>query len=216
MQHRQVLSLVLEQMSDSSEWDVRKEAVWVVSNVATAAKVQHLLALLEMNALKPIVQTLEVQDDKIIMCALEALEVLLKLDSNRSDLGLLNSIADFGGVQALETLQEHANEDIYQKSVELIETYFGGEEEDLVENVAPKSVNNQFTFGITDGSFGNGASAHNVSPSKQSVFNLGPLRDQHRLSLECSRSLKRLGINCIELQLYFMLSFWQIFGRIRN
>ena len=148
MQHGEVMSLVLDLMGSSSEWDVRKEAVWVVSNIATAAKDSHLLALLKMNALKPLVQTLEVQDDKVTMCAIEALEVFLKFDSKRSDLDLLNIIADCGGIDALETLQEHSNEDIYSKAVELIEAYFGGEEEDMLENVAPEMHNNQFSFGI--------------------------------------------------------------------
>ncbi len=168
MQHGEVLSMVLELMGAQGEWDVRKEAVWVVSNIATAAKSPHLLQLLNMNALKPLVQTLEVQDDKVTMCALEALEVFLKLDSARDDLDLLNVVADCGGVESLETLQEHSNEDVYQKAVDLIETYFGGEEEDCVENVAPSTNNNQFSFGIevnnsvnsTPGSFGS------VSPAK--------------------------------------------------
>ena len=32
--------------------------------------------------------------------------------------------------------------------MELIEAYFGGEEEDMLENVAPEMHNNQFSFGI--------------------------------------------------------------------
>lgn len=170
MQHREVLSLVLELMGAGGEWDVRKESVWVISNVATAAKDSHVLQLLELNALKPLVQALEVQDDKVTMCALEALEVFLKLDNARDDLDLLNVVADCGGVESLEALQEHNNEDVYQKAVDLIETYFGGEDEDCMENVAPETGNNQFNFGIasnsTDTSFGS------LSP-KQAGFGFG-------------------------------------------
>lgn len=50
----------------------------------------------------------------------------------------------------LEELQNHQNEDVYNKSVKLLETYFGAEEED--ENIAPNVNNNSanapsFSFG---------------------------------------------------------------------
>ena len=38
-------------------------------------------------------------------------------------------VAELGGLQKLEELQNHKNEDIYNKVVKMIETYFGVEEE---------------------------------------------------------------------------------------
>jgi Atypical Arm repeat len=39
-------------------------------------------------------------------------------------------ISEAGGVKAIEKLQTHGNMGIYQRSVKLLETYFGGEEEE--------------------------------------------------------------------------------------
>jgi HEAT repeat protein len=150
MEHMDVLKLVLEQMSSGAEWDVRKEAVWVISNISTAAKNAHLLTLLQLGVITPICDVLTVDDAKVVMCALEALEVFLKLNDTRADLDLLAAVSDCGGVDALENLQEHANTDVYEKAVELIEMYFGGEEEELLENVAPQVAanSNTFSFGM--------------------------------------------------------------------
>ena len=52
------------------------------------------------------------------------------------------------GVDKLEALQEHSNEDIYNKAVELLEKYFG-EDGDEDENLKPNIANaDGFTFGV--------------------------------------------------------------------
>jgi hypothetical protein len=56
------------------------------------------------------------------------------------------------GLDKLEALQEHENQTVYTKSVALIETYFGAEEDDendQGENLAPVSLDgSKFTFGV--------------------------------------------------------------------
>ena len=45
----------------------------------------------------------------------------------------------------IEFLQSHDNLEIYQKVYDIIEKYFGSEEDDT--NLAPQVENNQFAFG---------------------------------------------------------------------
>lgn len=54
------------------------------------------------------------------------------------------------GLDKIEFLQSHENVEIYQKAFEIIERYFGTEEEE--SNLAPQiDENNQaFTFGSSD------------------------------------------------------------------
>ena len=149
MEREDILSLVLSEMSSGAEWDVRKEAVWVLSNAATAAKGPHLLTLLRLGALKPICECMvDVRDSKVLMCCLEALEAFLKLNLERADIDVLTTLDECGGIEALENLQEHENDEVYQKAVELIETYCN-DEEDEGENLVPEvGANNQFSFGL--------------------------------------------------------------------
>ena len=51
------------------------------------------------------------------------------------------------GIDALEKLQEHENEEVYSKAVHLLETYFGAEEEED-ENLAPNATSSGFAFGL--------------------------------------------------------------------
>ena len=45
--------------------------------------------------------------------------------------------ASGGGLDLLEDLQDHKNEQVYQRAVAILETFFQGEAADIDENVAP-------------------------------------------------------------------------------
>lgn len=49
------------------------------------------------------------------------------------------------GLDKIEFLQNHDNQDIYQKAFNIIEKYFGTEEED--KDIAPQADEEQFRFG---------------------------------------------------------------------
>ena len=61
------------------------------------------------------------------------------------------------GIDKIEYLQQHSNEEIYKKAYELIDQYFKEDESIEVETVAPQVHNNQFEFTqnlpIPDGGF---------------------------------------------------------------
>ena len=59
---------------------------------------------------------------------------------------MANHIADSEGLKKIEDLQQHDNNDIYEKAVRILETYFGVDEEDV--NIVPESTGNTFAFGL--------------------------------------------------------------------
>ncbi len=63
----------------------------------------------------------------------------------------------FSGLDKIEYLQHHSNEDIYKKAYEIIDQYFKEDETIEVENVAPLVQDNQFAFSqnqsLPDGGF---------------------------------------------------------------
>lgn len=140
---------VLQQLSSSSEWDVRKEAAWVVSNIATGGTRAHVVKLIEHGAIGPLCDLLDVGEVKILLVAMEALECILK-HGVAAKLNICLMIDQSDGVDKLETLQEHENKDVYDRAVRIIEKYFGGEEEDESENLAPVQGDGQsFSFGFS-------------------------------------------------------------------
>ncbi|CAM9604969.1 unnamed protein product [Chrysoparadoxa australica] len=135
---------VIQQMA-GSEWDVQKEAAWVVSNVATASDSDTIARLCSLGVIKPIVDLLNKADSKIVLVMLEALEAILKTD-DKGNYAIKIDEAD--GLDAIENLQEHENEAVYEKAVHIIETYFGENDED--ENLAPNMQAGSaiFNFGV--------------------------------------------------------------------
>lgn len=147
MQTPQLVLGILEALSQSSEWDVRKEAAWVVSNVATSGQVAHLSTLVEEGVVEPLCDLLTQGDAKIILVALEALESILKLGVTQGCTTYAQMVQDCAGVDRMENLQEHKNNEVYEKVVSLLETYFGADDQED-ENLAPAAVGNAYSFGI--------------------------------------------------------------------
>lgn len=148
-QFNEILPAVLGQLSVSASWDVRKEAAYVISNLSEGSKAQ-VATLVELGALEQLCDLLDVGEVKMLILAMDALEAIIQSDSSPDKSQFIRLIDNCGGVEKLENLQEHECNEVYAKSVRLIELYFGGEDfED--ENVAPEVVNgaNVFSFGVS-------------------------------------------------------------------
>jgi hypothetical protein len=162
-----VLSQVLVQMSTASEWDVRKEALWVISNIATGGKHKHITCLIEHGAISPLCDLLMVGDVRLLSLAMDSIEALFKTMKNQSNdiEKLVKLIDEAGGIDKLENLQEHENEEIYQKSIRILETYFGGEDAPTdSENLMPSSNQSTFSFGIPNNPKATGMFPNNGKP----------------------------------------------------
>lgn len=68
-------------------------------------------------------------------------------------------VAEAEGLNKIEELQHHSNNDIYEKCVKMLETYFGVDEEEEMTGIAPSvdEGGNAFAFSAPSGmSDGNG------------------------------------------------------------
>ena len=63
-------------------------------------------------------------------------------------------VAEAEGLTKIEDLQHHSNNDIYEKCVKILETYFGVDEEEELPDIAPEMADGQFAFSapMDDGS----------------------------------------------------------------
>jgi hypothetical protein len=171
-----LISHVLLQLSAGAEWDVRKEATWIVSNIATGGSKAHINYLVELGAVQPLCDLLDVGDILILLIVMEALQAILKSSVDPST--IIRLIEEADGIEKLENLQEHENHEVYEKAVKLIEEYFGGEEDDSAnENIAPTAGSNgTYTFGIqAKDTFdcAAGKVASNFNPTQNQVYDFG-------------------------------------------
>jgi len=134
----------LVELMTSGDFDVKKECTWAISNATTHKSAEIAKFLVSANCIPPMCQMLDCTDTKIISVVLEFLDHVLQAgDQMARKTGEENRYAmlidDAEGVDKLETLQQHNNTEIYEKSVSILEKYFGAEEES--ENVTPTNFN---------------------------------------------------------------------------
>jgi len=144
----------LVQLLQNAEFDIKKEAAWAISNATSGGTHDQLKYLVSQGCIKPLCDLLTTSDARIVTVALEGLENILKVGEADKELGTtdgMNIYAQFideaEGLEKIENLQSHNNNDIYEKAVKILETYFGLEDEE--PNLAPAIDANatQYTFG---------------------------------------------------------------------
>ncbi len=125
--------------------EIKKEAVWAVSNCTASASFPQFATLVDKGIIKSLLATLKMQEARILAVALEGLENILRSgqeycvkhgQENRFALVLENE----GGIELIEQLQMHPNHQIYNRALKILEEFYQEEEDDLMLGVAPSST----------------------------------------------------------------------------
>ncbi|XP_052740786.1 importin subunit alpha-7 [Bicyclus anynana] len=132
----------------NAEFKTRKEAAWALTNATSGGTHQQINYLVQEGCIPPLCDLLTLTDTKTVQVALNGLDNILKAGqhADQRDNPYAVALEECFGVDKIEFLQSHENLDIYQKSFEIIENYFGSESEDgrvLPEN----STATEFNFG---------------------------------------------------------------------
>mmetsp|Transcript_18048 Transcript_18048/g.46637 ORF Transcript_18048/g.46637 Transcript_18048/m.46637 type:complete len:539 (+) Transcript_18048:91-1707(+) len=156
----------LVQLLQTAEFDIKKEAAWSISNATSGGSPEQIGYLVKQGCIKPLCDLLIVADARLITVALEGIENILKA----GELEMNNNPAQFPqnpytqfvdeaeGLDKLEGLQSHQNEDVYKKAVHILEQYFGIDDDEDT-SVAPTMDGQGFVFqpqqsaGVPQGGF---------------------------------------------------------------
>jgi importin subunit alpha-6/7 len=145
----------LIQLLANAEFDIRKEAAWAISNATSGGNENQILFLVQQGCIPPLCDLLSGNDPKIVTIALEGIENILKVGETDSvNHGGQNQMAiavtEAEGLNKIEELQSHSNNDIYEKCIKILESYFGIEDEAEMAAIAPPQQGGQFGFGMGD------------------------------------------------------------------
>ncbi|KAL0281592.1 UNVERIFIED_CONTAM: hypothetical protein PYX00_002532 [Menopon gallinae] len=142
---------VLIEVLSKGEFKTRREAAWAITNATTGGTPEQISYLVDQGCIPPMCNLLTVSDAKTLQVALNGLESILRNGQQDLTISGFNRYAvlieQCYGLDKIEFLQSHANKEIYQKAYDIIEHYFGTDEEDsrVAPAVAPDAQQFQFT-----------------------------------------------------------------------
>ena len=133
---------------------------WVLANILhsysaepTPANASRAATLVQLGCIGPMCKMLEVNDAAMQKLMLEAVGTLLDAGDalakvKGGDNTFLKAFDEAEGIDKLEALQTHHNEEVYEKAVAILEKHFG-EEDDDDENILPQAqaADGMFSFG---------------------------------------------------------------------
>ncbi|XP_043815205.1 importin subunit alpha-4 isoform X2 [Manihot esculenta] len=143
----------LVHLLQNAEFDIKKEAAWAISNATSGGSQEQIQFLVSQGCMKPLCDLLICPDPRIVTVCLEGLENILKVGEADKEMGKNNGvnlyaqmIDECDGLDKIENLQTHDNNEIYEKAVKILERYWAEEEEE--QNVEDGDGNQQgFGFG---------------------------------------------------------------------
>lgn len=143
-----------------AEFKTRREAAWAITNTTSGGTPDQIRYLVSQNCVPALSGLLQVPDIKILSVSMLALDNILKLGEHEAKRVGYNPYAilleECEGLNKLEYLQSHENQDIYKKAYNIIDKYFShdDQQDDEDNHLAPQQHNGQFTFGVASGAAG--------------------------------------------------------------
>ncbi|XP_041993750.1 importin subunit alpha-like [Salvia splendens] len=140
----------------SAEFEIKKEAAWAISNATSGGTPDQIKFLVGEGCIKPMCDLLICPDPRIVTVCLEGLENILKVgeaEKSQGNTGDVNVYAqmidDAEGLEMIENLQSHDNNEIYEKSVKILETYWLEDDDEQVMS-GDATQQSGFNFGGGD------------------------------------------------------------------
>lgn len=127
----------------------RREAAWCINNLTLSGKREQVAYVLQQGVLSPFCQLLTTEDPQILVVVLDGISNILKMAAlNEDDLFAVTSqIEECSGLDKIEELQNHRNEEIYKIAFDIIDKYFTEEDnEELVPNISENQ--DTYTFNV--------------------------------------------------------------------
>ena len=134
-----------------AEFDIKKEAACAISNAISGGTPEQINFLVARGCIPPLCELLEDSDAKIVTVALEGLKNILKVGATMAESSPSGenphalTVERAQGLEKIDNLQNHENNDIYERAVKMLEKYFGAVDEES-EGLAPQIADGAQTF----------------------------------------------------------------------
>lgn len=144
----ELVPLIISHLS-RGEFQTQKEAAWAISNLTISGNKQQVAYLVQQGVIPPFCNLLSCKDTQVVQVVLDGINNILKLAG--TDIETVTAmIEECGGLDKIESLQNHENVEIYKLAYEIIEQYFS-DEGDEDANLAPQMSEGGFQFNPSGG-----------------------------------------------------------------
>lgn len=110
------------------DFKAQKEAAWAVTNLTSGGTIEQIIVMCHHGVLKPFCDLLSARDEKTVSVVLDGISNILQAAEKFGEAEkVATMIEECGGLDNIEMLQNHDNEEIYKKSLTIIEAFFGEE-----------------------------------------------------------------------------------------
>lgn len=126
------------------DFQTKKEAAWAISNLTISGRKEQVSYVVEQGVIPPFCDLLSVKDTQVVQVVLDGINNILKMAADEVD-HICQLIEECGGLDKIESLQNHENSDIYRLAYEIIDNYFSDDAEEN-PSVLPESTTQGFQF----------------------------------------------------------------------
>uniref|UniRef100_A0A671NSV6 Importin subunit alpha n=1 Tax=Sinocyclocheilus anshuiensis TaxID=1608454 RepID=A0A671NSV6_9TELE len=124
---------------DKGDFGTQKEAAWAISNLTISGRKEQVAYLIQQQVVPPFCNLLIVKDAQVVQVVLDGLSNILKMADDEAET-ISNLIEECGGLEKIEQLQNHENEDIYKLAYEIIDQFFSSDDIDEDSNLVPEAI----------------------------------------------------------------------------
>jgi len=141
-----LIPLIIKALAEG-EYQTQKEAAWAISNLTVSGVATQVAVAVQCGCIGPFCDLLGINDAQINNVVLDGLQNILKMAGDDLDKICL-MIEECQGLDKIEALQNHENQDVYKLAFDIIEKYFSNDMDNEDESIAPTSSADQYNFDV--------------------------------------------------------------------